>query len=106
MFTIILVLNLSCDSSDSDSELNYTLRIVNDFGISLNVYLDAGDSNDGFQDQGIIPAQGEILINDMNVGVTYVLRGVEVGGIVENWVYQEEFINNSTSTRQVTVTIR
>lgn len=105
-FIMFLLFYAACSDPDSDSELNYTLRIVNDFGVSLNVYLEAGNLNEGFQDKGIIPTQGEILVNNMVVGVTYILRGVEVGGTVDNWVFEEEFVNNSSSTPRLTVTIR
>ncbi len=85
----------SCKKDDTETIVNYTLRIENNMDQAYDIYMKNNVSNLDFIQSGYVAANSTLEIQDLTIGFQYTLRGVTPGNSVDDYEFEEVFTSNS-----------
>lgn len=109
LLTLTLLLSIAffsgCNNDSNGDAPEYRLLIRNQLGINVEVFIDGDDNERGFESYGIIPASGEKLSTGLVIDVNYTIRASEIGGTSDDYIFEDNFVNQSTTVPQLIVNI-
>ena len=85
----------SCKKDDTETIVNYTLRIENNMDQAYDIYMKNNVSNLDFIQSGYVAANSTLEIQDLTIGFQYTLRGVTPGNSVDDYEFEQVFTSNS-----------
>jgi len=94
-----------CSSDDPINAVLYDLIIDNQSSVDVDIYLDADLDDTGFASEGTVLAGQEMRIKDLVILVDYIMRGVEAGGDIEDFLAEQKFANNDPGKFDFKITI-
>ncbi len=94
-----------CDNSSNGDAPEYRVLVRNQLGVNVEVFIDGDDDDKGFESYDVVPASGEKLITGLVIDVNYTIRASEIGSSSDNFIFEDNFVNQSTTVPQLTVNI-
>ena len=104
-FIIMIATFSGCDNSSNGDAPEYRLLVRNQLGVNVEVFIDGDDDDKGFESYDVVPASGEKLITGLVIDVNYTIRASEIGSSSDDFIFEDNFVNQSTTVPQLTVNI-
>lgn len=108
LILVLLIGSISftgCDNSSGSDAPEYRLLVRNQLGVNVEIFIDGDDDDDGFESYGVVPASGEKLNTGLVIDVNYTIRASEIGSSSNDYIFEDNFVNQSTTVPQLTINI-
>lgn len=108
MLIFPLLLLTGCSKDLDDEELivdaaTFELTLLNNSGNSISVFLKDFQPNAGFVEKGTLAPGEELVIPDLYVRQTYIVRASQLGNSAEDYFYQQSVLRQSPTDLTLTI---
>ena len=99
---ILLFSSLTGCKDSNEPENTYQVNVTNSLGTDIDIFIRSSSQSEN-ENYGTIATTTERTFSGFEISVTYILTATEVGGSPDNWFYQTEFSNTTTSALNIQI---
>ena len=102
---ILLFSSLTACKESEEAENTYEINVINSLTADVDIFIRPSTESEN-ENYGTIASTTERSFSDFEISVTYILTATEVGGSPDNWFYQTEFSNTTTSPLDIQISVQ